>query len=42
MPRRTRRVRRPPSPLDGFLPYVVLILLGAIYFVFLYDYVVRQ
>jgi hypothetical protein len=41
MPRRTQRVRRPPSPLDGFVPYVVLIVLGAIYFVLLYAYLAR-
>ena len=38
---RTRRVRRPPSPLDRLRPYVVLVVLGAIYFVFLYAYFVR-
>jgi hypothetical protein len=29
------RVRRRRSPLDGLLPYAVLILAGVIYFVFL-------
>jgi hypothetical protein len=41
MPRRTRRVRWPPSPLDRLRPYVVLVVLGAIYFVFLYAYLTK-
>ena len=35
------RLRRPRSPLDGFRPYFVLIVLGVIYFVFLYAYFAR-
>jgi hypothetical protein len=41
MSHRTQRVRRPLSALDRFLTYGLLILLGAVYFVFLYAYFVR-
>jgi hypothetical protein len=35
------RIRRPRSPLDPVLPYVVLIVFGVIYFVLLYAHFAR-
>jgi hypothetical protein len=38
MARRTRRVKRPPSLLEAFFTYVVLLVVLAVCFVFFYLY----